>query len=134
MKGIRFLPLAMAVAAVTLAADQPPGAADISTEDGPCEAIDRFAVSRMQIPPGDVQDLKNQVHFRCRLPKNLALNFLIATVPDPIETHLALWFDRAVESILSAAGSVGFRFYEAWIPWDTDLVRDEPDVGKRKLL
>ncbi len=134
MKGIRFLPLAMAVAAVTFAADQPPGAADISTEDGPCEAIDRFAVSRMQIPPGDVQDLKNQVHFRCRLPKNLALNFLIATVPDPIETHLALWFDRAVESILSAAGSVGFRFYEAWIPWDTDLVRDEPDVGKRKLL
>jgi hypothetical protein len=62
------------------------------------------------------------------------LNFLIATVPNPIETHLALWFDRAVESIINAAGSVGFRFQEAWLPWKADLVREESDIFKRNEM
>ena len=125
----RVVPLALTVAAVVLAApNQPPA------DDGPCEAIDRFAFSRLQLPAGSLQDLKTQGNFKCHLPKNVGLNFLIATVPNPIETHLALWFDRAVESIINAAGSVGFRFQEAWIPWNADLVREESDIDKRKEM
>jgi hypothetical protein len=129
MDGTRLVPLALTFTAVLLAApNQPPA------DDGPCEAIDRFALSRLQLPAASLQDLKTQVHFTCSLPKNVALNFLIATVPDPIETHLALWFDRAVESVINAAGTVGFRFQEAWIPWNAALVGDESDIEKRKEI
>ena len=129
MDGTRLVPLALTLAAVLLAApNQPPG------DDGPCEAIDRFALARLELPGGSLQDLKTQVHFTCSLPKNVDLNFLIATVPDPIETHLALWFDRAVESIINAAGSVGFRFQEAWIPWNAALVGEESDIDKRREM
>jgi hypothetical protein len=143
MEGTRLLPLALTFAVAMVAQKQsPPGTA---TNDGPCDAISRFAISRL-IPSRGLTDLNERknlknpkdlsagVSFSCILPEQADLRFLVATVPNPIDTHLGLWFDRAVEAILNAAGSVGFRFQEAWIPWSPDLVREEPDIFKREEL
>ena len=43
------------------------------------------------------------------LPKEGAIyHFLFATVPDPVDTHLALDFDRRMEAILDASQASGF--------------------------
>jgi hypothetical protein len=101
-------------------------------DDGPCGKIASFLSARTGKDRNSFLQPKSGVTkgSPCILPKDL-VNVLIATVPNPLDTNLALWFDRAIESIENAAGSVGFRFQEAWIPWDTDLVRDEPDIFKR---
>ncbi len=100
-------------------------------EDTTCDRISRFARDRLSIP---APTASIPLHFPCKLPgAALDFQFVIATAPNPIETHLALWFDREVESIQSAADDVGFRFQSAWIPWDPDLIHDEPDLDKRKL-
>jgi hypothetical protein len=133
-----MLPLAMTFVAVAFtsahaaAASRNDKPSDNSTNGGPCQAITEFVEARLPAPviPQDLTE--TGIHFPCKLPRDKLLNFLIATVPNPIDTHLALWFDRAVESIQNAAGSVGLRFQEAWIPWDTDLVREQPDITSRK--
>src|SRR5580698_3492690 len=83
------------------AATAPGGPSD---EDGPCQAIRKFATQRLDTSR-DAKDtdlrLQSHLQFPCRHPENLPLNFVIATVPDPIATHLQLWFDRSVESILA---------------------------------
>lgn len=45
---------------------------------------------------------------------------LLATVPDPDEGHLALYFDRWVESIERAVSDTGFAFDRYWMPWKTE--------------
>src|SRR5277367_3111409 len=77
--------------------------------DGPCQAISKFASDRSE-KDSNLKAPIRDVGFPCDLPTKLNLNFVIATIPNPIDTHLQLWFDRAVESIQSAAGFVGFRF------------------------
>jgi hypothetical protein len=48
---------------------------------------------------------------------NADLKFLIATVPDPIGSHLGLEFDRAIESLQRGAAARGFSFERYWLPW-----------------
>ena len=43
--------------------------------------------------------------------------FLIATVPDPIGSHLDIEFDRALESLQRAAAVEGYSFERYWLPW-----------------
>ena len=45
------------------------------------------------------------------------LRFLIATVPDPLKSHLEVDFDRYVEAIQHAAGANNFDFERYWLPW-----------------
>lgn len=42
---------------------------------------------------------------------------IIATVPDPVHTHLPLIFDRTVDAILQAAADNGFVSSYYWLPW-----------------
>src|SRR5258708_6320267 len=54
------------------------------------------------------------------IPEDQNVQAMIAIVPDPVHTHLALVFDRTVEALQLAAGTsnyVGDRF---WLPWDTN--------------
>ncbi|HYZ85026.1 MAG TPA: hypothetical protein VE621_11515, partial [Bryobacteraceae bacterium] len=51
---------------------------------------------------------------RARAEKTLPI---IATVPNPDEGHLALYFDRWVESIERAVSDSGFNFDRYWMPW-----------------
>ncbi len=45
-------------------------------------------------------------------------SFVIAIVPNPVQTHLALTFDRAIEAIQQAAQDVKFNYDNSWFPWN----------------
>lgn len=49
------------------------------------------------------------------LPEGIRL--MIATVPDPVHTHLSLQFDRTLEAIQQAAQDERFTYDSSWIPW-----------------
>jgi hypothetical protein len=44
-------------------------------------------------------------------------NFLIVTLPDPISTHLSLYFDRTVDALEAAAQQQGLFLDQYWLPW-----------------
>jgi hypothetical protein len=46
------------------------------------------------------------------------IQFAIATVPNPVSTHLPLAFDRVVESIQQAAQDDQFTYDSAYFPWE----------------
>lgn len=65
--------------------------------------------------------------------------FVIATLPDPIHTHLALMFDRMAEVVQQAAQDEGYSYEASWLPWDDKeqtYVRlgDEDRASYRKQL
>jgi hypothetical protein len=47
------------------------------------------------------------------------ISAIVATVPDPIHSHLALDFDRAIDAILVAAADNGYLSSYYWLPWRT---------------
>lgn len=100
-------------------------------EETSCDQIRNFSQERLHAVSSTQFEL-NKLQFNCKLLPTSGLQFLIATTPNPIETRLGLWFDREVESIQSAADSVGLRFQSAWIPWDADLLRDQTDLDQRQ--
>jgi hypothetical protein len=53
-------------------------------------------------------------------PKVVAkdVDFVIATVPNPISTHLPLAFDRMLEIIQQAAQDNGYLYVSSWLPWN----------------
>jgi hypothetical protein len=46
--------------------------------------------------------------------------FIIATLPDPVHTHLPLLFDRNAEAIQQAAQDEHFTYDSSWLPWEPD--------------
>jgi hypothetical protein len=65
--------------------------------------------------------------------------FVIATLPDPIHTHLALMFDRMAEVIQQAAQDEGYSYEASWLPWDNKdetylRLKDEDQASYRKDL
>jgi hypothetical protein len=46
------------------------------------------------------------------------VRFAIAIVPDPVQTHLALLFDRSIEAIEQAAQDENYSYDSSWFPWD----------------
>jgi hypothetical protein len=59
-------------------------------------------------------------------------NFVIAIVPDPVHTHLALYFDRTIDTIEEALQDDGYIFYRAIVPWDQEA-HPQPDDYKLRL-
>ena len=45
------------------------------------------------------------------------ISSIVATIPDPIHSHLALDFDRSVDAILLAAADNGYLSSYYWLPW-----------------
>src|SRR5437868_102762 len=45
------------------------------------------------------------------------ISAIVATVPDPIHSHFALDFDRAIDAILLAAADNGYLSSYYWLPW-----------------
>ena len=72
-------------------------------------------------------------------PPALDPRFVIATLPDPIHTHLALIFDRMVEVIQQAAQDEGYSYEASWLPWDDKdetylRLADDDQAAYRKEL
>jgi hypothetical protein len=55
---------------------------------------------------------------RWGFPKHkVKITAIIATVPDPVHTHLALAFDRTIDAILQAASDGDYVSSYYWLPW-----------------
>ena len=50
-------------------------------------------------------------------PDRAEMSAIIATVPDPIHSHLALDFDRSIDAILLAAADNHYLSSYYWLPW-----------------
>ena len=64
-----------------------------------------------------VEDLTSCYGAKVRSAHNVQLQFLITTLPDPIQSHLDIEFDRALESLTRAAEIRGYSFERYWLPW-----------------
>jgi hypothetical protein len=49
--------------------------------------------------------------------KGLEIHAILATIPDPIHSHLALEFDRSIDAILQAAADNHYLASSYWLPW-----------------
>ena len=60
-----------------------------------------------------------QAPAQLRIPEALPhVGFAIATVPNPVSTHLPLLFDRMVETIQQAAQDETYTYDDSWFPWE----------------
>jgi len=65
------------------------------------------------------------------------LKFIIATLPDPLHTHLSLVFDQFAGAIQEAAQDEKYDFDSSWLPWDDGeqqkvLLDDQDKAEKRR--
>ena len=60
------------------------------------------------------------------------LRVIIAIVPDPVHTRLALRFDRAVDDIQDSVQQLGWSFDSSWLPWDNATHGESVRYQKRK--
>lgn len=63
------------------------------------------------------------------IPKCERVKAMLAVIPDPVQTHLALRFDRAIDTIELAAESMGSVLDRYWLPWDLDPKLDWIDYA-----
>ncbi len=63
--------------------------------------------------------------------KGSAINFAVAIVPDPIHTHLSLFFDRTIDAIQQGAQQAGWIFDRAMMPWDSQEHPESTDFRTR---
>jgi hypothetical protein len=59
------------------------------------------------------------------------IQFVIASLPDPVHTHMALLFDRSIETIQRSAQANGYLFSRAWMPWDISTHTESSDFTVR---
>jgi hypothetical protein len=64
--------------------------------------------------------------------KILNAKFVIALVPDPVHTHLGLFFDRSIEAIQQAAQMKGYVFDNAVMPWSRAARNEASDRKTRR--
>jgi hypothetical protein len=70
-------------------------------------------------------------HWNVPQAEQLNIKFVIASLPDPIHTHMALLFDRGIETIQSAAQASNFFFSRSWMPWDISTHSESADFTIR---
>jgi hypothetical protein len=59
--------------------------------------------------------------------------FAIALVPDPVHTHLSLFFDRTIDAIQQGAQQARWIFDRATMPWDSEAHPESRDFLMRAL-
>jgi hypothetical protein len=60
------------------------------------------------------------------------LHFFIAIVPNPVQTHLPLLFDRLIEAIQQAAQDEGYSYDASWFPWD-NTIKDRDSLDDAEI-
>jgi hypothetical protein len=75
--------------------------------------------------------VSDPVHWNVSELGRSMIRFVIASVPDPVHTHMALLFDRGIETIQSAAQASGFLFDRSWMPWDISSHSESADFTVR---
>jgi hypothetical protein len=87
--------------------------------------------------PANREYLNNQKAALSFQQKAGNLQFIIATLPDPLHTHFSLSFDRNAEAIQQAAQDEGYFYDSSWLPWETEekplvLLDDQGKADKEK--
>ncbi|HEV2133072.1 MAG TPA: hypothetical protein VGR47_02310 [Terracidiphilus sp.] len=106
-------------APVRLASDDAEGPASASTKETPIskEKGDSDSGEAEKPDPGCGENHQ----LRWGLPnaegQRAHITAIIATVPDPVHTHLATAFDRTLDAILGAASDDGYLVSYFWLPW-----------------
>src|SRR5580692_1844841 len=75
-------------------------------------------------------DLSN--HWNVPQKERSRIQFAVAILPDPVHTHLGLFFDRSVESLMQAAQKKGYIFDRAILPWDRWQKAEPSDPETRR--
>ncbi len=70
-------------------------------------------------------------------PAEQPASFAIAIVPNPVQTHLPLMFDRQIDVIQTAAQDTGFSYDDSWFPWyhsdkSYNTLADEEEAASRE--
>ncbi len=103
----------------------------------------------LTLPGGIQQKFIPRRHYKADLTSCLPsrkalnqfpLNFMIATLPDPLESHMGLEFDREIVAIERAASDLNFNFERYWFPWSEIIKAERPggtdspdDMSKKQL-
>jgi hypothetical protein len=77
---------------------------------------------------------KTLENFKLQRPREADLEFLIAIVPDPFNTHLSLLFDRSIQSVQEAATAARYSVDRYWLPWQDNPYNatDKPDIRRQQ--
>jgi hypothetical protein len=65
-------------------------------------------------------------------PKPAKMWSLIATVPDPLHTRMALLLDFQIEAIERSLQDAGWEFAGQWLPWSDHFSGTERDINQRR--
>jgi hypothetical protein len=60
------------------------------------------------------------------IPSGEQVRAMIAIVPDPVHTHMALVFDRSVEAVQLAGEAVNYVVDRYWLPWEPETSGNNP--------
>jgi hypothetical protein len=77
--------------------------------------------------PQCLSELRQFFGVRATVP----VQCLLATVPDPNHTRLALFTDHNIEAIWKGAGAAGWEFAAQWLPWNDAVDPEEGDPAER---
>ena len=78
----------------------------------------RIAESYPAADPTAQNDPALAGHLNVPQPVREHVRFVVAILPDPVHTHLAMFFDRSVEALQLAAQRKGYAFDRAILPWE----------------
>jgi hypothetical protein len=99
------------------------------------ESADTGGLQQSQVPVDAREEAsrlrERQAEVR-RLCQPQTSEFIIAIIPDPVHTRLALFFDRLLEVVQQALQDKRYRFVRALMPWD-HLAHQEPSALKDRL-
>jgi len=108
-------------------------------EDGPWKASQQHfagAQSGRECPsrslPTGTQDTDRRKYLWCIPSGDNSVQAVIAILPDPIHTHVALAFDRSVEAIQLAANKMNYVIDQYWLPWDSEPTPQWADYESRQ--
>lgn len=87
-----------------------------------------------QIKIKNTQQTKRAVYKgACSQPAEGKVDAMIAVLPDPVHTHLALRFDRAVNDLQNSVQQLGWTFDKAWMPWSSGTSPIATRFGDRTI-
>ncbi|HZD30054.1 MAG TPA: hypothetical protein VE779_00180, partial [Candidatus Angelobacter sp.] len=100
----------------------PAGAPDGQNLRPVCEQIrrrlQRFFPAGVPVPSSSGCRADDSISPVSSSASGTAVSVAIAIVPNPVQTHLPLTFDRLIDAIQQAVQDTGFTYDSSWFPWN----------------
>jgi hypothetical protein len=95
------------------------------------DAIKAFFACQLNLSPPVTQPAP-QFPIQIPLADRKSIKFILAIVPDPVHTHLSLFFDRTTDAIEIAAQASAYLFDRSTMPWDNQTHPEPTDFQLRE--